>query len=120
MKEKTIKLTVPEIRVLLKLVDLDILMRNGESLLDKDFLSVKEKLTTYYKDHTSVCWFKKIYGFSRPRRRGECPEDCILDNYHGRRRWGDGCKQYVKTKQGRGKKIVPPTTHRQAQKTLEE
>ena len=113
MKEKTIKLTVPEIKILLKLMsaaEFEPSYIIGECLDDSNFSSVKEKLTTYFKDHTTVCWFKKIYGFSRPRRRGECPEDCIIDSYYGRRRWGDGCKQYVKINKGRERKIVPPTT----------
>ena len=62
MKEKTIKLTVPEIKILLKLMsaaEFEPSYIIVECLDDSNFSSVKEKLTTYFKDHTTVCWFKK-------------------------------------------------------------
>jgi hypothetical protein len=121
MKAK--KLTIQEIKVLINLIDAAHYEKNiivGEVLLTNDFPSLYKKLTTYYLDNVSVCKFKKIYGFSRPRRKGECPQDCLIDSYQGRRKWGDGCENYVYINKKRARKIVPPTTPRQAQKTLEE
>ena len=37
---------------------------------------------------------------------GVCPTGCLINNQGGKRLWGDGCRQYAKTKKFRKQEIV--------------
>jgi hypothetical protein len=66
---------------------------------------------TVGKNQFSVCEFKKKYRAERPRRTGVCPPGCLINNRGGKKLWGDGCQQYVKTKQLRKQPVLPKSTN---------